>query len=61
MTDECIDDETNEYIDNDDDIEFKTLSNSEKEKHRLEIRRRIEDKLEERRLRQEAYDDFLSY
>ena len=59
MTDECVENDTIEYIDN--DIEFKTLSNSEKEKHRLDVRRKIEDKLEEKRLRQEAYDDFLSY
>ena len=59
MTNEYVDNETNEYIGN--DIEFKTQSNSEKEKHRLDVRRKIEDKLEEKRLRQEAYDDFLSY
>ena len=37
------------------------LTKSEKEKHRLTIRRKLEAKLEEKRLRQEAEDDFLSY
>ena len=37
------------------------LTKSEKEKHRLAIRRKLEDKLEEKRLRQEANEDFFSY
>ena len=37
------------------------LTKSEKEKHQLTIRRKLEEKLEEKRLRQEAEDDFFSY
>jgi len=45
----------------DDEIEFTSQSNYEKEKQRLKIRRKIEAILEEKRVRQETYDDLFSY
>lgn len=55
-----------EYIDDEDDesapeVMDEPLTKSEKEKHRLIVRRKLEAMLEEKRLRQETEDDFLSY
>lgn len=50
-----------EDFDDDCQLNYDRAGNNEKDKRRLMIRRKLEERLEEKRLREEAGDDYWLY